>query len=129
MAIKTTTWFHALVLAALLWSGEVRGEGSPCAVVQCEEWQTCVVVDGEVKQVPPASLAIMRALAKRPGMVVSREDLLAVLPGAGDDTHAVETAVARLRAALGAPKVVQTVVKRGYRLALDPVHTHPTEDR
>ncbi|MBN4925960.1 uroporphyrinogen-III synthase [Hoyosella rhizosphaerae] len=90
---------------------------------------SCVVVDGAVKQVPPASLSIMRALAKRPGMVVSREDLLAVLPGAGGDTHAVETAVARLRAAIGAPKVVQTVVKRGYRLALDPVDTHPTEDR
>jgi len=29
--------------------------------------------------------------------------------------------VARLRASLGAPKAVQTVVKRGYRLALDPV--------
>ena len=26
----------------------------------------------------------------------------------------------RLRAALGEPKLVQTVVKRGYRLALDP---------
>ncbi|CPV64434.1 Possible transcriptional regulatory protein [Mycobacteroides abscessus subsp. abscessus] len=26
----------------------------------------------------------------------------------------------RLRAALGAPKVIQTVVKRGYRLAIDP---------
>ena len=31
-----------------------------------------------------------------------------------------EMAIARLRAALGEPKLVQTVVKRGYRLALDP---------
>ncbi|MBF6370760.1 winged helix-turn-helix domain-containing protein, partial [Nocardia puris] len=51
--------------------------------------------------------------------VVSREDLLAALPGGGEDTHAVETAIARLRAGLGTPKVIQTVVKRGYRLALD----------
>ena len=28
--------------------------------------------------------------------------------------------MARLRSALGAPRVVQTVVKRGYRLAIDP---------
>ena len=39
--------------------------------------------------------------------------------GGGDDTHAVETAIARLRAGLGTPKAIQTVVKRGYRLALD----------
>ena len=46
--------------------------------------------------------------------------LLAALPGRGNDEHAVETAIARLRAALGNPKLVQTVVKRGYRLALEP---------
>jgi uroporphyrinogen-III synthase len=50
--------------------------------------------------------------------VVSRADLLAELPGGGADEHAVEAAVARLRACLGAPATVQTVVKRGYRLAL-----------
>ena len=38
------------------------------------------------------------------------------LSGGGDE-HAVEMAVTRLRAALGAP-VVETVVKRGYRLAV-----------
>jgi uroporphyrinogen-III synthase len=81
----------------------------------------CVVVDGEVRQLPPAAMSLMRTLGARPGRVVPREELLAALPGGGGDTHAVETAVARLRASLGAPKAVQTVVKRGYRLALDPV--------
>ncbi|MFD4357619.1 uroporphyrinogen-III synthase [Nocardia sp. NPDC058518] len=79
----------------------------------------CVVVDGEVRQLAPAPMALMRSLARQPGRVVSREDLLAALPGGGDDTHAVETAIARLRAGLGTPKAIQTVVKRGYRLALD----------
>ena len=37
----------------------------------------------------------------------------------GADEHAVEMAVARLRAALGGPAFVQTVVKRGYRLRVD----------
>lgn len=77
------------------------------------------VVDGRLRPVPPTPMGLLRALAARPGRVVSRSELLAALPGGGDDEHAVETAVARLRTALGAPRVVQTVVKRGYRLALD----------
>ncbi|WP_055555424.1 uroporphyrinogen-III synthase [Streptomyces sp. NBRC 110028] len=79
-----------------------------------------VIVDGELRTVPPAGMALLRALARHPGWVVARADLLKVLPGAGRDEHAVETAMARLRAALGSPKLIQTVVKRGYRLALDP---------
>lgn len=80
---------------------------------------TCVLVDGEVKAVSPAGMAIVRALAHRPGRVVSRHDLLRVLPGSGTDTHAVETAVLRLRTALGDKNIVSTVVKRGYRLTVD----------
>jgi uroporphyrinogen-III synthase len=74
------------------------------------------VVDGRLVEPAPGSLAVLRALAERPGTVVSRPDLTAVLPGGGDE-HAVEMAVTRLRAAIGAP-LVQTVVKRGYRLAV-----------
>jgi uroporphyrinogen-III synthase len=78
------------------------------------------VVDGELRTVPPTPMALLRLLAARPGRVVPRAEMLSVMPAAGDDEHAVETAVARLRAALGAPRLVQTVVKRGYRLAMDP---------
>ncbi|MBY4128778.1 uroporphyrinogen-III synthase [Rhodococcus fascians] len=83
----------------------------------------CVVVDGEVRPVSPAGMALMKTLARNPGRVVSREDLLASLPGGGGDTHAVETAMTRLRSSLGAPKAIQTVVKRGYRIALDHIET------
>ncbi|MBV8967181.1 MAG: uroporphyrinogen-III synthase [Mycobacteriaceae bacterium] len=79
-----------------------------------------VAVDGDVKTMPPSAMALLRRLMATPGMVVSREELLAQLPGGGGDTHAVDTAMARLRSALGAPRAVQTVVKRGYRLAIDP---------
>lgn len=79
-----------------------------------------VLLDGELRPVPPAGMALVDALARRPGWVVSRADLLRALPGAGTDEHAVETAMTRLRTALGAPELIQTVVKRGYRLALDP---------
>ncbi|MFE3647494.1 uroporphyrinogen-III synthase [Streptomyces sp. NPDC059101] len=82
------------------------------------------VVDGELRPVPPAGMALLRALVRRPGWVVARAELLRVLPGTGRDEHAVETAMARLRTALGEPRLIQTVVKRGYRLALDaPVDT------
>ncbi|MER6319184.1 uroporphyrinogen-III synthase [Streptomyces sp. NPDC001581] len=78
-----------------------------------------VLLDAELRPVPPAGMALLRALARRPGWVVARAELLRVLPGAGRDEHAVETAMARLRASLGAPHLIQTVVKRGYRLSLD----------
>ena len=79
-----------------------------------------VEVDGQVKVVPPAAMSLLRRMLAEPGLVVSRDELLAALPGGSDDTHAVETAMARLRSALDAPRVIQTVVKRGYRLAVDP---------
>ena len=78
------------------------------------------LVDGELRALPPNGMTLLQTLARRPGRVVSRAELLAALPGRGNDEHAVETGMARLRAALGSPKLVQTVVKRGYRLALDP---------
>lgn len=87
-----------------------------------------VLVDGGLRPVPPAGMALLRALARRPGWVVARAELLRALPGAGRDEHAVETAVARLRSALGTPELIQTVVKRGYRLALDPAADSPHQD-
>jgi uroporphyrinogen-III synthase len=78
-----------------------------------------VVVDGIARELAPAPMAVMAELARRPGVVVSRSDLLAVLPGGGADEHAVEMAVTRLRGAIGS-RIVQTVVKRGYRLAYEP---------
>ncbi|MET9700084.1 uroporphyrinogen-III synthase [Streptomyces sp. NPDC006529] len=78
-----------------------------------------VLVDEDLRPVPPAGMSLLRVLARRPGWVVGRAELLRALPGAGRDEHAVETAMARLRVALGVPKLIQTVVKRGYRLALD----------
>jgi uroporphyrinogen-III synthase len=97
-----------------------RARTLPIAGHQVQIRGHAVLVDADLRPVPPAGMALLRALAKRPGWVVSRADLLRALPGAGRDEHAVETAMTRLRTALGAPKLIQTVVKRGYRLALDP---------
>ncbi|WUI03386.1 uroporphyrinogen-III synthase [Spirillospora sp. NBC_00431] len=91
-----------------------------------------VVLDGGLRPIAPAPMAMLRALARRPGHVVSRAELCGALPGRpgggpatgaarpGADEHAVEMAVARLRRGLGRPGIVETVVKRGYRLACDP---------
>ncbi|WP_329119992.1 uroporphyrinogen-III synthase [Streptomyces sp. NBC_01353] len=98
-----------------------RARTLPVAGRRIEIRGHAVLVDGCLRPVPPAGMALLDTLARRPGWVVSRADLLRALPGAGRDEHAVETAMARLRTALGAPKLIQTVVKRGYRLALDPV--------
>lgn len=78
-----------------------------------------VLVDGEVRPVSPAGMAALRVLAHRPGHVVARDILLRALPGRGNSMHAVESAVLRLRTALGDSQIVATVVKRGYRLAVD----------
>ncbi|MCX5226524.1 uroporphyrinogen-III synthase [Streptomyces sp. NPDC006553] len=96
-----------------------RSRVLPVAGHRMEVRGHAVLVDGLLRPVPPAGMALLGLLARRPGWVVSRADLLRALPGAGRDEHAVETAMARLRAALGTPKLIQTVVKRGYRLALD----------
>jgi len=79
-----------------------------------------VVVDGSLVSLTGTSMALLRELAVRPGTVSSRPALLKLTPGDGDDEHAVEVAVGRLRTALGDPRIIQTVVKRGYRLAYEP---------
>jgi uroporphyrinogen-III synthase len=89
-----------------------------------------VLVDGRLRPVARAPMAVLRALATRPGHVVSRADLCGVLPSGSPpggswpgrvrpDEHAVEMAVARLRRGLGHHGLVETVVKRGYRLACE----------
>lgn len=77
-----------------------------------------VLLDGVDVKLSPAPAAILQALVANPGTVVSRPALLAHLPsGTAGSEHAVEMAVARLRSTLGT-RAIQTVVKRGYRLAV-----------
>lgn len=78
---------------------------------------TGVVIDGRFRSLPPAPMAVLRTLLRRPGHVMSLGTLLAALPGDSEDAHSVEMAVRRLRLALGDPRCVENVVKRGYRLA------------
>lgn len=98
-----------------------RSRPLPVAGHRLEVRGHAVLLDGELRPLPPASMAVLRALAGSPGRVLSRAELRRALPGGeGSDDHAVEMAVTRLRGGLGGARVVQTVVKRGYRLAFEP---------
>ena len=76
-----------------------------------------VVFGGTLFPIGGTGIALLRRLAVEPGRVVSRNDLLRALPGTGSDGHAVEVAIGRLRGQLGDPTLIETVIKRGYRLA------------
>ncbi|MGI8868665.1 MAG: uroporphyrinogen-III synthase [Mycobacteriales bacterium] len=93
-----------------------RAHGLTAAGRRLELRGSAVLVDGRLIELPTAGMALLRSLAGGGGRVLSRPDLLGLLPGESSDGHAVEMAVGRLRAALGDPAIIQTVVKRGYRL-------------
>lgn len=82
------------------------------------------------QRVEPKVMDLLWLLAARPGQVVSRETIFAALwPGVivGDDSLA--RTVSKLRQALGddarAPRYVETIAKRGYRLLADVTPAGP----
>ncbi|BCT75487.1 uroporphyrinogen-III synthase [Sinomonas cyclohexanicum] len=76
--------------------------------------RTITVGDSELVLAPSAML-LFRTLFEAGGAVVPRETL-ARLVSQKASNHALDMAVNRLRGALPAPELIQTVVKRGYRL-------------
>jgi uroporphyrinogen-III synthase len=74
------------------------------------------VLAGRFIPLARTGLDILSVLADAGGGTISRQGLLEALPRSVGNPHAVEVAVARLREALGAPDLIKTVVKRGYRL-------------
>lgn len=74
------------------------------------------LVDGRFFALSRTGVLLLEALSDAGGRVLSRAELGALLPGGDRNAHAVEVAVARLREALGEVALIQTVVKRGYRL-------------
>ncbi len=78
--------------------------------------RSAAALDGRTLSFSQVQLAVLRALVAAEGGVVSREEILALLPGSSNDPHAAEVAVARLRDSLGDRSVVRTVPRRGYRL-------------
>ncbi|AWT25425.1 MULTISPECIES: uroporphyrinogen-III synthase [Corynebacterium] len=89
------------------------------------------LLDGAFHALGRSGSDVLRILAARPGRVMSRSEIAEELSsgihggrpegwGDGPTTErAVEVTVARVRSAVGEPDLIQTVYKRGYRLAMD----------
>lgn len=86
------------------------------------------LLDGRPLALTPTTLAVLRLLVEAGGGVVTRHDIVAALRGRGATLHAAEMAVARLRASLGHRELVETVVKRGYRLGVSSRLLAPVDD-
>jgi len=76
---------------------------------------------GRVAHVEPKVMDVLVLLAQRPGAVVARDALLAAAwPGSVVGDEALTQSVIKLRRALGddprAPRYIETIPKRGYRL-------------
>jgi DNA-binding response OmpR family regulator len=87
---------------------------------------TCEVrAHGRVVELTSTELALLVALMRRPGHVLSRAQLLAQLPGEPTDAldRTIDVHIRNLRRKLerepGAPELLQTVVGAGYRFARD----------
>jgi DNA-binding response OmpR family regulator len=82
-----------------------------------------VTLDGTPVEVTAYEFSILRALAQRPGRVLSREQLLDLAKGSAELSfdRSIDVHVSRLRAKLGDdsrnPKILKTVRGAGYLLA------------
>ena len=97
---------------------QLQGRGTLLALDgRTRRWQGSALIDerGEVTELAASELRLLRTLVGRAPAVLSK----AVLVEAGADEHAVEAAVARLRAKLGPLGAgVRTVRRRGYACTL-----------
>ncbi len=83
-----------------------------------------------VERLEPRVMDLLFLLGERPGVVLTREDILGRLwPGVVVTEDALARAVFKLRKALGddakAPRFIETVPKRGYRLVMSPTDPPP----
>jgi uroporphyrinogen-III synthase len=74
-----------------------------------------VLLNGARADLSPAPMALFRVLAAAGGAVLTRDAMAECLPDATAD-NALDMAISRLRQSLPDPRLVTTVVKRGYRL-------------
>lgn len=107
----------------------VRGQAGPAQqMVQVgglvlDPQKMTVTLDGTPVDVTAYEFSILRALAQRPGRVLSREQLLDLAKGSAELSfdRSIDVHVSRLRAKLGDdsrnPKILKTVRGAGYLLA------------
>lgn len=90
--------------------------------------------DGEDLRIEDRAARVLQTLCSQPGQVVSKEELVArVWNGRPVSAHSLAVVISNLRSALGddahAPRHIETVSKRGYRLIeaapVPPASGHP----
>jgi two-component system OmpR family response regulator len=107
----------------------VRGQAGPAQqTIQVgnlvlDPQRMTVTLDGKPIEVTAYEFSILRALAQRPGRVLSREQLLDLAKGSAELSfdRSIDVHVSRLRAKLGDdsrnPRILKTVRGAGYLLA------------
>ena len=81
-----------------------------------------IVRGPDVAPLSPGELRLLRAMVDAAGSVVAKRTLARTAGVSSDDPHAVEVIVTRLRRRLGpAAQLIETVPRRGYRLAVSGV--------
>lgn len=106
-------------------SGEAESSGALPPGLELDVARRLVRIDGVAVEPTALEFNLLAALARSPGVVISRQALLETVWGsslAGDD-HLVDVHVANLRRKLGddpaTPRFVETVRGVGYRLRED----------
>ncbi len=78
-------------------------------------------IDGQRLQTPPREFAVLSALARHVGQVLTRDKLLELVhpdPGAANSDRAIDVSVLRLRKALGEHgAMIETIHGSGYKLS------------
>ena len=107
----------------------VRGQAGPAqqtiqvGALVLDPQRMTVTLEGKLIEVTAYEFAILRALAQRPGRVLSREQLLDLAKGSAELSfdRSIDVHVSRLRAKLGddsrSPRILKTVRGVGYLLA------------
>ena len=107
----------------------VRGQAGPTQLtiqvggLVLDPQRMTVTLGGKAIEVTAHEFSILRALAQRPGRVLSREQLLDLAKGSAELSfdRSIDVHVSRLRAKLGddsrSPKILKTVRGAGYMLA------------
>jgi len=107
----------------------VRGQAGPAqqaiqvGTLVLDPQRMTVMLDDKPVEVTAYEFAILRALAQRPGRVLSREQLLDLAKGSAELSfdRSIDVHVSRLRAKLGddsrSPRLLKTVRGVGYLLA------------
>ena len=105
----------AMILQLVDHLRELGTLSTPTIYGACDLRGRTLSVNGERCELSPGQTEILRRLMQAAGSVVTREELVALLPAISSN-HALDMALSRLRRTLPHPNLITTVIKRGYRI-------------